>query len=140
MSVRHPYDVPRMRALSADHIKPPKLDMRKTEYTDLFDGRSHHPHHDATQHKVVNVRYLPKLPQFQLPPVKRTRADREKVFQRALFRDGKPLREDLSLPRVEIPRAELAGGVAASTAADVSLTIDSQLGRNNQQPITSKSN
>lgn len=132
---RHPYDVPRMCALSAEHVIPPKLDIRRTEYTDLFAARWHHPHRDATQHKAVIVRYLPKLPEFQLPPVKRTRADREKPFQRALFRGGQPLREDLSMPRVVLAATAEKG---ADATASVRRAIDVQQHDSRQEAVAGK--
>lgn len=103
LSLRHPYDVPRLSKLASDLILHPNLDVKRTQFTDLFACRFHHPHRDATQHKPVYVKYLPKIPQFQLPPTKKERAERIKPFARARFRDGRPLQEDLALPKIVLP-------------------------------------
>lgn len=99
---RAPYDVPRLSKLASDIILQPNLDVKRTQFTDVFGGRHHHPHLDPTQHKTVYVKYLPKLPTIQLPPVKKERAAKAKPFQRANFRQGLALQEDLSLPKLII--------------------------------------
>lgn len=97
-----PYDVPRLSKLASDMILHPNLQVKRTQFTDMFGGRHHHPHLDPTQHKTVYVKYLPKIPTIQLPPVKKERAAKVQPFQRALFRQGVPLQEDLSLPKIKI--------------------------------------
>lgn len=99
---RAPYDVPRLSKLASDIILHPNLDIKRSQFTDLFGGRHHHPHQDPTQHKTVYVKYLPRIPTIHMPPVKKERAAKVKPFQRASFRQGLPLEEDLSLPKIKI--------------------------------------
>lgn len=117
---RAPFDVPRLSKLASDIILQPNLHLKQTRFTDLFGARHHHPHHDPTQHKTVYVKYLPKLPTIQHPPVKRERAAKAKPFQRAIFRQGEPLREDMSLPKViiENPRIDEEFQIQALHDAD----------------------
>lgn len=96
--------VPRLSKLARDIIKPANLEYKRTDLTDLFDARHHHDHHDSTQHKVVYIRYQPKVPKFQLPPVKKTKAQRERPFQKAVPSTAKrqSVNEDWTVPIVRL--------------------------------------
>lgn len=59
---RFPFNIPRLNRLEDDALIPSNLNHPKKDFVDLFEVRHHHDHKDSTQHKKVQVNFIPKPP------------------------------------------------------------------------------
>lgn len=59
---RFPFNIPRLNRLEDNAIIPSNLSYPKKDFVDLFEVRHHHDHKDSTQHKKVQVNFIPKPP------------------------------------------------------------------------------
>lgn len=55
-------NVPRLCQIEDNKLIHPNLEVKRTNFTDMFKARHHHTHVDHTQHKVIYVKYIPKVP------------------------------------------------------------------------------
>lgn len=64
-------NVPHMYKLPKDMVNFVNADLKKTPYTEMFEGRHHHDHWNPTQHTQIDVHYHAKVVKPEITQIKR---------------------------------------------------------------------
>lgn len=94
---RFPFNIPRLNQMEDDAIVPANLAYPNKDFVDIFEVRHHHDHKDCTQHKTVQVHFIPKPPGLEQVDEKDLKAKR-KIDP---FKRPERKKVDRSLPIIE---------------------------------------